>query len=84
MKDCEPHVKAAIETPFIVCQDPRHTEIRVLYKPFILPKPYHTQYLRVAVKYKQRLVGGLRGYVLTAFPCTARRQRDIVIWQQTQ
>ena len=81
MKGCEAHAKATIEKPYIVCQDPRHTDRRILYKPFILPRPYHTQYLRVAVKYERRPLKGLRGYVLTAFPCTSRRQGDIVVWQ---
>lgn len=82
MRGCEVHVKTAIEKPYQIYQDPRHPNTRIIYKPFILPEPFHTQYLRVAVKYRQRLFRGLRGYVLTAFPCAGKRKGDIFIWEE--
>lgn len=82
MKECEAHVKASIEKPYQVYQDGRHPDTKIIYKPFILPKPFHTQYLRVAIKYRQRLFGRLRGYVSTAFPCSGKRKGDILIWEE--
>jgi hypothetical protein len=83
MKDCETIVKAAIEKPYQVYQDGKHTAGRIIYKPFVLPKPFHTQYLRIAIKYrKSRITGKLRGYVSTAFACQGKRRGDILIWEE--
>jgi hypothetical protein len=81
MKDCQMIVKRAIEKPYQVYQDGRHAARKNIYKPFVLPKPYHTQYLRIAIKYqKTKITRKLRGYVLTAFPST-KRKGDILIWE---
>jgi len=82
MKGCEMIVKAAIERPYQVYQDGRHAARRIIYKPFVLPKPFHTQYLRVAIEYrKKKITRRLQGYVLTAFACQGKRTGDILIWQ---
>jgi hypothetical protein len=80
MGGCEAHVKAAIEDPYQVYQDANDISHRVIYKPFILPPPFHTQYLRVAIVYKNRVFRGLKGYVLSAFPCFNIKKGDILIW----
>ena len=82
MGGCEAHVKAAIEKPYQIYQDQRHLNTKIIYKPFVLPKPYHNQYLRVAIKYRKRRFGGLRGYVSTAFACQNKRRGDILIWEE--
>lgn len=83
MRGWEAYVIATIEKPYRIYQCPRHTKTKVLYRPFILPKPYHTQYLRVAIEYeKKKFSRKLRGYVLTAFPCSAVRKGDILIWEE--
>ena len=81
MDGCETIVKRAIEKPYQIYQDGRHTARRNIYKPFVLPKPYNTQYLRIVIEYKKkRLTKKLQGYVLTAFPST-KRKGDILIWE---
>jgi len=82
MKGWEAYVKAAIEKPNQIYQDGRHPHIRIIYRPFILPKPYNLYYLRVAIKYRTRKFGGARGYVSTAFPCVNKRKGDILIWEE--
>lgn len=82
LRGCELHVKTTIETPHRIYQDSRHPNRRNLYKPFILPKPFHTQWLRVVIEYKKPLFGDIRGEVVTAFACTGVRQGDILIWQE--
>lgn len=82
MKGCEVIVKAAIEKPYQIYQDGRHPNQKNFYKPFVLPKPFHTQYLRIAVKYRKRMFRELRGHVSTAFACQKKRKGDILIWQQ--
>ena len=81
LKGCEAHVKATVENPYRIYQDPRHPNRRILYRPFILPKPFHTQWLRVAIEYRKPRFGKLRGYTVTAFACTGVRQGDILIWE---
>jgi hypothetical protein len=83
MGGCEAHVKT-IEKPYQVYQDARNINRKVVYKPFILPKPFHTQYLRVAIEYKKRRFGHIRGYVVTAFSCTGIRKGDILLWEETK
>jgi len=83
MRGWEAYVKTAIEKPYQVYQDGRHPHIRVIYAPFILPKPYNLYYLRVAIKYRKRAFGKLRGYVSTAFPCVNKRKGDILIWEES-
>jgi hypothetical protein len=83
MKGCEAYVKVSIERPYQICQNGIHPDEKNIYKPFILPRPYNTQYLRVGVKYhKKRLGKSVVGYVKTAFPCKGRRASDIVIWEE--
>ena len=82
MEGWEAHVKLAIEKPYQIYQDPRHINKRNIYKPFILPKPYHTQYLRVCIEYKKQKFGRLKGYIRSAFPCTGKRKGDILIWEE--
>lgn len=84
IRGCEAHVKTAIEKPYQVYQDHRNLQKRSIYKPFILPKPFHTQYLRVVIEYKQSFFGHIRGYVRTAFACTDKRKGDILIWENPQ
>ena len=54
MIGCESNVKETTEKPYQVYQDPKHPSQKNIYRPFILPKPFHTQYLRVAIKYRKR------------------------------
>lgn len=83
MSGCEAHVKSAIEKPYQIYQDPTNINKKVIYKPFILPKPFHTQYLRVAIEYKEKAFGrSIRGYVRTAFSCTNIRKGDILLWEE--
>ena len=83
MKGCEAYVKAVIEKPYQIYQDGRHPNKRIIYRPFVLPKPFNRHYLRVAIKYRQRALGGLRGYVSSAFPCLNKRKGDILLWEET-
>lgn len=83
MKGWEAYVKAAIEKPYQIYQDGGHPEVRIIYKPFILPSPYNRYYLRVAIRYRRRAFGKLRGYVSTAFPCVNKRKGDILIWEES-
>ena len=81
VRGCEAHVKTAIENPYRIYQDPRHPNRKILYKPFILPKPFNTQYLRVAIEYKKSRIRDFRGYIITAFACSGIRKGDILIWE---
>ena len=80
MEGCETHVKATIENPYQIYQDAFDIKVKVIYKPFILPKPFNQQYLRVAIKYSRKKFKRPRGYVLTAFPCINIKKGDILIW----
>lgn len=82
MKGCESHVKAAVEKPYQVCQDGRNPRKKNIYRPFVLPPPYHTQYLRVVIEYRKKKLRGTKGYVVTAFPCQGQRLGDILIWTE--
>lgn len=83
MKGCQMIVKTAIEKPYQIYQDGKHAARRNIYKPFVLPKPFHTQYLRIGIEYrKKRLTGKLRGYVITAFACRGKRKGDILLWEE--
>jgi hypothetical protein len=82
MRGCEAHVKVAIENPYQIYQDGSKPDHKNIYKPFILPKPFHTQYLRVGIKYKKSKFGKLKGFVATAFACRSKKQGDILIWEQ--
>lgn len=82
MEGWEAYVKTTIEEPYQVYQDGRHPNRKNFYKPFILPKPFHTQYLRVVVEYRKRRFRGIRGYVITSFPCRGIGQGDILIWER--
>ena len=82
MKDREMIVKTAIEKPYQVYQDGKHTARRNIYKPFVLPKPFNTQYLRITIEYRKRkITRELQGYVLTAFAFQGKRIGDILIWE---
>jgi hypothetical protein len=83
MVGCEAYVKSAIQSPFQIYQDGTDLKKRVFYTSFVLPKPFHTQYLRIVVEYrKNRLRGALRGYVCTAFACKNKKKGDILIWEK--
>jgi len=82
LKGCEIIVKTAIEQPYQVYQDGKHTNRRNIYKPFVLPKPFHTQYLRVAIEYrKMKITRKWKGYVCTAFACQTKGKGDILRWE---
>ena len=82
MEGCEVIVKTAIENPYQVYQDGKHANRKIIYKPFILPKPFHTQYLRVAIEYhKGKIIRKLQGYVCSAFACRTKKKGDILIWE---
>ncbi len=83
MEGCEAYVKAVIEKPYQIYQDGRHPNIQNIYRPFILPKPYNLYYLRVAIKYRKKVLGDLKGYISTAFPCVNIRKGDILIWEES-
>jgi len=80
MKGCEAYVKAAIENPYQVYQDSTHIKQKIIYKPFILPKPFNLQYLRVALEYEVKKFRTLRGYVHSAYPCINIKKGDILLW----
>ena len=80
MKGCEVYVQTAISNPYQIYQDSANIRKKIIYKPFILPKPFHTQYLRVVIEYKRKPFSGLKGYVLSAFPCANIKKGDILIW----
>ena len=83
MKDCEVTVRTAIEKPYQVYQDGRHAARRTVYKPFVLPKPFHTQYLRIAIEYRRKKISRkVQGYVCSAFACRTKRKGDILIWEE--
>ena len=83
MKGCDSYVAAAIRAPMEVHQDRSFPTRRIIYKPFVLPKPMHLQYLRVVVEYKHlKLRNRYQGYVRTAFPVSNRRKGDILLWSQ--
>lgn len=79
---CEAHVKVAIENPYQIYQDSTDINRLIIYQPFILPKPFHTQYLRIGIEYKQRKSERKKGYVRTAFACRNKRKGDILIWEK--
>jgi hypothetical protein len=81
MIGCDAHVKTTIENPYQIYQDSTHLNRRIVYKPFILPKPFHTEYLRVVVEYRRRFLRGMIGYVVTAFATRNIRKGDILIWE---
>jgi hypothetical protein len=82
MEGWDAYVKVTIEKPYQIYQDGRHPKRKAFYNPFILPKPFHQQYLRVVVEYKKRRFASVRGYVITAFPCQGIRKGDILIWER--
>jgi hypothetical protein len=83
MEGCESGVVAAIQFPFQVFQDTACPSRRIVYRPFILPKPMDQRYLRVVIEYKVRKFRrSLAGYVLTAFPVENKRKGDILLWSQ--
>jgi hypothetical protein len=74
------YVQTAIRNPYQIYQDSAGIRKKIIYKPFILPKPYHTQYLRIIIEYKKKPYRKLKGYVLSAFPCENIKKGDILIW----
>jgi hypothetical protein len=82
MVGCEAYVKAAVESPFQIYQDRSNLKKKIIYQPFVLPKPFHTQYLRIAIEYKQNLFGRIIGHVCTAFACKEKKGGDILIWEK--
>jgi hypothetical protein len=80
MKSCEAYVTTAIREPYQIYQDSSNLQKKVIYKPFILPKPYDRQYLRVVMEYhKKKKVA----YICTAFPCVNKKKGDILIWEKS-
>jgi hypothetical protein len=82
MQGCETHVKTAIQNPFQIYQDSSDLKKKVIYNPFILPKPFHTQYLRIVIEYRYSNIRGQRGYICTAFACKNKKKGDILIWER--
>ena len=82
LQGCETHVKAAIESPYQIYQDRSNLKRKIIYQPFVLPKPFHTQYLRIAIEYRQGIFGGIKGYVCTAFACKQKKEGDILLWEK--
>ena len=81
---CEAYVKAAIESPYQMYQDRHNLNKKIIYQPFVLPKPFHTQYLRIAIEYRKNIFGRIKGYVCTAFACKQKKEGDILLWEQSQ
>ena len=78
----EAYVQAAIESPYQIYQDGSNLNKKIIYQPFILPEPFHTQYLRIAIEYKQNILGHVKGYICTAFACKQKKKGDILIWER--
>ena len=83
MNGCEAYVKVAIERPYQIYQDSSNVNKRVIYKPFILPEPFHRWYLRVVIEYKKRPLRKMTGYVRTAFSCQNKKRDQILLWEGT-
>ena len=82
MEGQEAIVKTAIENPYQVYQDGKHANRRNIYRPFVLPKPFNTEYLRIGIEYRGRkLTGKVQGYVCTAFACRTKKKGEILIWE---
>jgi hypothetical protein len=81
IKECEAIVKAAINTPYEIYQDNLVLNKKVIYKPFVLPKPFNTYYLRIVIEYEKSRFRGMRGYIRTAFACSNKKKGDILIWR---
>jgi hypothetical protein len=82
VKGCEVQVQTAITMPYQIYQDATNIDRKIIYRPFILPKPFHTQYLRVVIQYRKRVFGQIRGFVCTAFACTHVKFGDILLWEE--
>lgn len=76
------HIQTAIQDPYQVYQDRTNLNRKIYYRPFILPPPFSTQYLRIAIQYKQKITGQITGFIVTAFPCSNIKEGDILIWQR--
>jgi len=76
------YIKVTVQDPYQVYQDQVNLNKNILYRPFILPAPFSTQYLRIAIKYKQEKSGKRTGFMLTVFPCSKIKKGDILIWQK--
>ena len=82
MEGCEECVKEAIENPYKIEQDSNFVNRFIIYKPFVLPKPYHTEYLRICVEYRKSRFRKTRGYVRTAFSARGTKKGDKLVWQK--
>ncbi len=82
LKDCENVVIEAIGSPYRIYEDCRNPKRKIIYKPFVLPKPFNTYYLRICIEYHTRMFGGKRGYVVTAFSAQGIKKGDKLEWQQ--
>jgi hypothetical protein len=82
MDKCEEYVKGTIENPLKVCKDKYHPNNKILYASPNMPTPISYPYLRVVVKYHKNLLGKVKGYVKSAFPCVSIRKGDEILWEQ--
>jgi len=82
MENCAAIVSETINKPYEIYQDRININRKIIYKPFVLPKPFHTYYLRVVIEYKQHRFRGQRGYVATAFSCSNKKEGDILLWKE--
>ena len=81
MEDQQGAVIGAIGNPAYIYQSERYPQRRLLYRPFILPKPFDRTYLLVVIEYRTSR-GQRRGEVVTAFSAFNIKQRDILIWSK--
>lgn len=82
IKGCEECVKEAIGNPYKIEQDADFANRVILYKPFVLPKPYHLQYLRICIAYRKSIFGKTRGCVITAFSARGTKKGEKLVWQK--
>jgi hypothetical protein len=82
MVGCEALVKATIENPFQVYQDPKHIDGRIIYKSVKFPRWVQPQVLRVIIRYaKLRFKKEKIGYIRTAHASFhSGRKGEILIW----
>jgi len=83
MTGCEEIIKATINNPYEIYQDRIAINKKAICKPFVLPKPFHTYYLRIVIEYDKSKFRGTKGYVRTAFACVNKKKGDILLWESS-
>ena len=80
LRGCDQLLATVLSDPNQVNQDVNDLDVKNFYRAFILPPPYDRTYVKICVKYRDRVSGPPTGEVITAYSTQDLKGGEKQLW----